>query len=99
MLENRKSESGELRCISKAEFYSLSLKQVVKKQAFILIFKNPVTHPQHTQVRVLCTRLHLEFSLVGIVTTIGSILILIPHSNAFYSFRVWNAVWAGVRTL
>nr|XP_058906821.1 adenylate kinase 4, mitochondrial isoform X2 [Kogia breviceps] len=28
--------------------------------------RNPVTHPQHTQGRVLCTRLHLEFSLAEV---------------------------------
>lgn len=29
---------------------------------------------------------------MGVVTSVGSILIFIPHLNIFYSFCVWNAV-------
>ena len=49
VLENRKPESGELRCISKAEFCSLSLKQVVKASFYFDLQES--CHPPSTYTR------------------------------------------------
>lgn len=48
MLENWKLKSEELRNISEAEFYSLSLEQAVKA-IFYLGFKNTAPHPPSLQ--------------------------------------------------
>ena len=95
MLGKRKAWKGGELSISKAEFYSLFLKAGFKSK--LLFWFSIILFPtlQHSEGCVLYTWLHLEFSLAGIVTTTGSILILIIHSNAVYSFPVWNAVWVG----
>lgn len=65
------------------------------RASFYFDFQEYSPHPTPTPIseaRVLCTRLRLEFSLAGIVTSVRSILILIAHSNVFYSFSVWDAV-------
>lgn len=67
--------------ISKAEFY-LSLKQIAKASFYFDFQEDSPAAPHLSEGKVVCTRLHLEFSLASV----GSVLILIPLFNAFYSF-------------